>query len=73
MFRSGIRNLLARLAKDFDAKADSSFGGLAYASAEDDSARDEFITAYIIAREPMAASRTSRLTRLRSSSPAPQG
>ena len=64
MFRSGFRNLLDRLTKDMDAKADSSFGGLTLASAQDDSARDEFITAYIVVREPVTASRTARLARL---------
>lgn len=64
MFRSGFRSLLARLTKDMDAKAESTFGGLTFASAQEDSARDEFITAYIVAREPVTASRTARLSRL---------
>jgi hypothetical protein len=64
MFKRGLRNLLDRLSKGMDAKADSSFDGLRGAGREDDSARDEFITAYVVAREPVTASRLARLTRL---------
>ena len=64
MFTSGIRKLLARLTTDMDAKADSTFSGLAFSPAAEDSARDEFITAYIIASEPVTASRAARLARL---------
>ena len=64
MLGSGIRKLLARWTTDMDAKADRSFGGLTRASGGEDSARDEFITAYIIAPEPAAVSRAARLSRL---------
>lgn len=64
MFRTGLRNLLDRLTRDMDAKAESTFGGLVLARSADDSARDEFITAYVVAREPVTVARTARLSRL---------
>lgn len=64
MLKSGLRNLFDRLTKHMDAKADSTFDGLRLASVGNDSARDEFITAHIVAREPVTASRTVRLSRL---------
>lgn len=49
---SGLRSLLDRLTRDMDAKADSSFGGLMLARMDDESARDEFMTAHVVARLP---------------------
>ena len=64
MLKSGLRHLLDRLAKHMDAKAESTFDGLCLVSAGEESARDEFITAHIVAREPATASRAARLSRL---------
>lgn len=64
MFKSGIRTLLDRLTRDLDAKAELTFGGLMLAHTADESARDEFITAYVVAREPATMSRAARLSRL---------
>lgn len=63
MFRSGLRKLIARLSRELDAKADPAFGSVARASAQEDSAGGEFITAYIVAREPVSAPRIARARR----------
>jgi hypothetical protein len=63
MFRSGLRTLLDRLTRDMDAKADSSFGDLMSVGHEDDTARDEFMTAYVVVREPVTAAHAARLIR----------
>ena len=64
MLKRGLHHLLARLTKDMDAKAETGLGGLSLGLAGEDSARDEFITAHILAREPAAASHAARLSRL---------
>lgn len=63
MFKRGLRNLLNRLSRDMEAKAQASYGGLTHVCREDEAARDEFITAYVVAREPVTAAHAARLSR----------
>lgn len=60
MLGSGLRNLFDRLSRDMGAKADSTFGSLMVPRNGDDPARDEFITAYIVAPEPVRIARKAK-------------
>lgn len=63
MFKSGFRTFLSRFSVGMDELADSAFSGMTKALGPEDSARDEFMTVHILAKEPATVSRAAHLAR----------